>query len=488
MNRTTTKRHRTMKTRHTIQLIATTLAALALLPGCDSNRGTSVDAEKEGITTQEARQLAEEAYVFAYSMLENYKTMYAQAVNEELPTFAAPFNKFSHRRALLDPTFTEVVAPNNDTLYSMAWLDLGTEPVVLSLPEFPDERYYVIQIVDMNAFNMEYIGARTTGYGPGRYLFAGLGWDGPIPDGIDGVRRTEGRYLFLLSRIAAKGVEDVPAVKALQDQYRLTPLSAYLGQPSPEPAPTPEFPAYDPERAASIEFINYFNFLLGQMEPGPDERPLLEKWARIGVQPGKTFDPATLAPDVRKAVAEGVAAAHEKIKAESLKVGRNVNNWTLIAEGFGYRSMVGGKDLMRAAANMIGIYGNNPEEAYNFSGAKDSAGETLDASKHDYVIHFKTPPPVQAFWSVTMYKHPEMLLVANPIKRYSIGDRTPGFKTNEDGSVTIYMQHESPGPDKESNWLPAPDGPFVLALRIYWPERDVLDGKWQPSAIEKVER
>jgi len=482
------KTSRTNVIAFTMALLASWVLTTAQAQASVTTAETPIDAQMESITTKDARQLAEEAYIFAYSMLENYKTMHAQAVNENLPTFGAPFNQFSHRRELLDPTFTEVVAPNNDTLYSMAWLDLGTEPVVLSLPAFPDERYYVIQIVDMYAFNMEYIGARATGYEPGRYLFAGLDWDGPIPDGIDGVRRTEGRYLFLLSRIAAKGVEDVPAVNALQDQYRLTPLSAYLGQPSPESAPTPKFPAYDPERAASIEFINYFNFLLGQIKPGPDERPLLEKWARIGVQPGKTFDPATLAPDVRKAVVEGVAAAHEKIKAESLKVGRNINNWTLIAEGFGYRSMVGGKDLMRAAANMIGIYGNNPEEAYNFSGAKDSAGDTLDGSKHDYVFHFKTPPPVQAFWSVTMYKLPEILLVANPIKRYSIGDRTPGFNTNEDGSMTIYIQHESPGPDKESNWLPAPDGPFVLALRIYWPEQNIIDGKWQPSALEKVKK
>jgi hypothetical protein len=475
-----------MKTRHTIQLIATTLAALVLLPGCHSKKGTSVDAANESITTQEARQLAEEAYVFAYSMLENYKTMYAQAVNEDLPASRRTFNQFNHFRHLLNPEFSEIVAPNNDTLYSTAWLDLGTEPVVLSLPAFPDKRYFVFQIVDMYAFNVEYIGARTTGYQPGRYLFAGPGWQGTIPKGIDGVRRTEGRYLFLLGRTSAKGAEDLPAVNALQDQYTLTPLSAYLGQPAPAPAPTSAFPAYDLKKAASIDFINYFNFLLGQIEPGPDERPLLEKWAKIGVQPGKAFDAATLAPDVREVVAEGVAAAHEKIKAESLKVGRNVNNWTLIAEGFGYRSMVGGKDLMRAAANMIGLYGNNPEEAYNFSAAKDSAGESLDASKHDYVIHFKTPPPVQAFWSVTMYKQPETLLVSNPIKRYSIGDRTPGFTTNKDGSVTIYVQHKSPGPDKESNWLPAPDGPFVLALRIYWPEQDILDGKWQPSAIEKV--
>ena len=437
------------------------------------------------ISVQEAKQLAEEAYIFAFSMLENYKTMYVQAVDENLPTFRAPFNQFFHMRQLLGPEFTEVVGPNNDTLYSLAWLDLGREPVVLSLPDF-DERYYVIQIVDMYTFNVEYIGARATGYQAAKYLFAGPGWDGSTPEGIDGVRRTEGRFMFLLGRTAVSGVEDVPAVTALQDQFDLMPLSAYLGQPVPDPAPSLNFPPYDPRKAASIGFIDYFNFLLGQLDPGQDERPLLKKWAQIGVQPGEPFDPETLEAEIRQAVAEGVAAAHEKIKAESLQVGRNVNNWTLIGEGFGYRSMVGGKDLLRAAANMVGLYGNNPEEAYNFGATKDGDGEPLDASKHNYVIHFETPPPVKAFWSVTMYKLPTPLFVANPIKRYSIGDRTPGFEPNEDGSMTIYLQHESPGPEKEANWLPAPDGPFALSLRIYWPEQEILDGEWEPSAIKKA--
>jgi hypothetical protein len=439
-----------------------------------------------GLTPQEAKQITEEAYIFAFSMLEHYKTMYVQAVNENNPAYRAPFNQVSHMRQLLTPEFTAVVGPNNDTLYSLAWLDLATEPLVLSLPDIVDDRYYVIQICDMYTFNIEYIGARTTGHKAAKYLFAGPGWDGSTPEGIDGVRCTEGRFLFLLGRTAVLGVEDVPAVNALQDQYRLMPLSAYLGQTAPEPVPAPDFPPYDPEKADSIEFISYFNFLMGQMEPGPDERPLLEKWAQIGVKPGAAFDPEALAPEIREAVSEGVTAALEKIKAESLQVGRNVNNWTLIAEGFGYRSIVGGKDLMRAAANMVGIYGNNPEEAYNYTSAKDGDGEPLDASQHNYVIHFDTPPPVKAFWSVTMYKLPTPLFVANPIDRYSIGDRTPGFVPNEDGSVTIYMQHKSPGKDKENNWLPTPDGPFVVALRIYWPEQAILDGEWEPSAIRKV--
>ncbi|MFC2030490.1 DUF1254 domain-containing protein [Chloroflexota bacterium] len=450
--------------------------------------GTNKKGERKmmNITPQEAQQIAEETYIFAFSMLENYKTMYAFSVNKDLPSFRATFNQFFHMRQLLGPEFTEVVGPNNDTLYSTAWLDLGTEAIVLSLPYIPDNRYYVIQIVDMYTFNVEYIGARTTGHQAAKYLFAGPGWDGPTPRGIDGLRPTEGRFLFLLGRTAVSGVKDVLAVNALQDQFTLTPLSAYLGEPAPEPAPAPDFPPYIPQQAASIEFVNYFNFLLGQLQPGPDERPLLEKWAQIGVQPGLPFDREALEPDVRQAVAEGVAAALEKIKAESLRVGRNINNWTLIGEGFGFRSMVGGKDLMRAAANMVGIYGNNPEEAYNFSAAKDGDGEPLDASKHNYVIHFESPPPVKAFWSVTMYKLPTPLFIVNPIKRYSIGDRTPGFEPNDDGSVTIYLQHELPGPEKESNWLPAPDGPFALALRIYWPDQDILDGKWEPAAIQKA--
>ena len=438
------------------------------------------------ISPQRARQIAEDAYVFAFSMLENYKTMYVQAVNRDLPSFRAPFNEFGHMRHLLGPEFKEVVGPNNDTLYSVAWMDLGTEPFVLGMPDFPDERYYVIQLVDMYTFNVEYIGARTTGYRAGKYLLAGPGWEGPTPDGIDGVRRTEGRYLFVLGRTAVSGIEDVPNVTALQDQYSLTPLSAYLGQPAPPPAPGADLPPYDPAKAASIDFIGYFNALLGQIELGPSERSRLEEWAEIGIRPGAPFDARTLTAEVREAVAAGVAGALEKIQAESKKVGRNVNNWTMIADGFGYRATMEGKDLIRAAANMVGIYGNNPEEAYNFSTMSDAAGDPLDASKHDYVIRFETPPPARAFWSVTMYTLPVPLFTENPIKRYSIGDRTPGFTPDADGSVTIYLQHESPGADKEPNWLPAPDGPFSLALRNYWPGDALLDGTWEPSPVRKA--
>ena len=141
---------------------------------------------------------------------------------------------------------------------------------------------------------------------------------------------------------------------------------------------------------------------------------------------------------------------------------------------------------MPCRGNMVGLYGNNPEEAYNFGAVKDGDGDPLDGSQHNYLIHFDTPPPVKAFWSVTTYKLPSPLFIENPINRYSLGDRTPGFKPNEDGSVTFYLQHESPGADKETNWLPAPDGPFSLALRIYWPDQDILNDTWEPPSIKKA--
>ena len=436
------------------------------------------------VSPEEAKQIAEEAYIFAYPMLDNYKTLFTFALDKDSGAYRAPLNNFHHNRQLLGPEFTEVVGPNNDTLYTFAWLDLGTEPLVLSLPEFPDERYFVIQLVDLYTHNMEYIGARSTGYRAGNYLIAGPYWEGYEPDGIDSVRRSEGRFVFLLGRTAVAGKDDVLNVTALQDRFRLTPLSEHIGVPTNDPAPIPEFPPYDSDKAASIEAFGYFEFLLGQLKLHPSEQSLIEKFARIGIRPGKSFDPDVLDPEVREAVAEGIVDGLEKIK--HFQVGRNVSNWNFIGEGFGYRSMMQGEYLLRATAAMSGLYGNNPEEAYNFSGAKDADGEPLDASKHNYVIHFRSPPPVKAFWSISMYKLPEILFYQNSIRRYSIGDRTPGFQANEDGSMTIHLQHESPGPEMESSWLPAPHGPFATALRIYWPDQQILDRKWEPAAIEKA--
>jgi len=432
----------------------------------------------------EKKQIAEEAYIFAYPMLENYKTLYIQAVDEKSSSYHAPFNQWYHFKQLLGPEFTAIVAPNNDTLYSMAWLDLGTEPLVLSLPDFGD-RYFVAQMVDMYTHNIEYIGTRTTGPQGGTFLIAGPDWDGKVPNGVDGVRHSESRFVYLLERTAVSGQDDVPNVLALQSKFKLIPLSRFLGEPEPPAAPTPDFQPYDDKEAKSVNFIRYFNFIMEYAAIHPTEKALFEKFATIGISPGKPFNADKLDTQVRAAIANGAASGLQKIKEASLNVGREVNQWSLIGEGFGYRSMMQGKYLLRAAAGMRGLYGNNPEEAYNFMGTKDANGDPLDASKFNYLIHFETPPPVKAFWSISMYKLPEMLFLENPIKRYSIGDRTPGLQYNSDGSLDIYMQYQTPGKDKESNWLPAPNGLFIAGLRIYWPEQAILDGKWKPSPIRK---
>jgi len=438
------------------------------------------------VSPDEARRIAKDAYIFAYPMLENYKTMYLQAVDKQSGGYLAPFNQFFHFRQLLGPEFTEIVAPNNDTLYSIAWLDLGAEPMILSLPDFGD-RFFVVQMIDAYTHNIDYIGARTTGHQGGTYLIAGPNWEGDAPDGVDGVRRSESRFTLILERTAVAGTEDVPNVHALQDQFKLTPLSAYLDKPAPPPAPDLDFPPFDEEQAQSAGFIRYFNFIMSYTEIHPSEKELFDTFARIGIGPGLPFDPDALDPALREAIDAGAREGHQAIAEASLSIGREINNWSFIGEGFGYRSMMQGKYLLRAAAGMRGLYGNNPEEAYNFMGSKDADGDPLDASRHNYVIHFQVPPPVRAFWSISMYKLPETLFIENPLNRYTIGDRTPGLRYNEDGSLDVYIQHQSPGADKESNWLPAPDGPFMLGLRIYWPEQVVLDGKWKPAPVEKAD-
>ncbi len=447
--------------------------------------GQVTQAIVDFLAVDQARNIAKEAYIFAYPMLENYKTMYSQAVDAGSSGYLAPFNRFAHFRQLLGPEFTEIVAPNNDTLYSLAWLDLGTEPLVLQIPDFGN-RYFVVQMVDMYTHNIEYIGARTTGFQGGTFLLAGPGWEGQSPEGLDVVRRSESRFVFLLERTAVSGPDDVANVHTLQDRFELMPLSDYLGRPAPDPAPLPDFPPYDADKARSIEFIGYLNFLMQYAEIHPTEEALFARFARIGIGPGQTFDAEALDPARREAIAAGVEEGHRAIQQASMSIGREINHWTLIGEGFGYRSMMQGKYLLRAAAAMRGLYGNNPEEAYNFMGPRDADGDPLDASRHRYVIHFQVPPPVRAFWSISMYKLPETLFVENPIHRYIIGDRTPGLRYNQDGSLDVYIQHESPGPERESNWLPAPNGPFLLGLRIYWPEQAILDGEWTPPPIQKA--
>ncbi len=445
---------------------------------CDASTGQS-----SALDAAQARGLAEQAYTFAYPMLEFYKTIYGSALLAGAPSYRAPLNEITHATRLIGPEFKDVVRPNNDTLYSSVWLDLRAEPMVISVPAIPD-RYYSFQLIDVYTHNFAYIGTRATGTDAGSYLIAGPGWQGETPPGIGQVFRTEGNFAYSLTRTLVDGEADLPNVLALQQQYRVEPLSAYLKQPTP-PAATLVAPPYDAEAAASVAFIRYFNFLLGQVAIHPTETDLIASFAPLGIGPDAPFGEAQLDPALREAIAAGVSDALAKIQSYGPDLGEQKNGWTMTRRIFGNREQMQGKYLERAAAAYYGLFGNDLEEAYYPSLQVGADGKPLDGAAN-YTLRFEKDelPPVNAFWSLTMYSLPDQLLVANPIERYSIGDRTPGLKYGEDGSLEIYIQAESPGADKESNWLPAPKGPFSLTMRMYLPKPSALDPMYAPPPLK----
>ena len=440
------------------------------------------------LSPQEAQQIAEEAYIFAYPMLDNYKMMFAMAIYKDSPAYAKPFNQIVNVSVLHGADYTAIVRPNSDTFYSGAWLDLRAEPIVLQVPAVQAPRYYAFQLIDLYTHNFDYIGSRTTGFEAGDYLIAGPDWQGEKPEKIAKIIRCESNFMIALARTQVFGPADVENVKAIQAQYQATPLSAYLGIASPPAPPALNLPIWNPEQVKSAGFIGYLNFFLGQLKPHPSEVELFERFARIGIGPGLAFDAGNLDAETLAAIEAGVVSAAAKIEQTMQALGERKDGWMLISGAFGTRDTMQGKYLTRAAAAAFGLWGNNLEEAFYPECSLDADGEALDTAKHNYVLHFEADqiPPVKAFWSLTMYKLPEQLFIHNPLKRYLIGSVTEGLQYGEDGSLTIYLQHESPGPEKESNWLPAPDGPFSLQARLYWPRPEALNPLYAPPPVKKA--
>lgn len=431
-----------------------------------------------------ARQIAAEAYIYAYAMLFNYKTLYTQTQDPSFPGYIGGFNRYRHYSTVARPENTDIVSPNNDTPYSWAWLDLRTEPIVLSLPDVPADRYYVTQWFDLYTHNFVYLGTRATGNGAGDYLFTPPGWDGDVPDTITAVLPTETEFIGTLTRTEIKDeeLENPAPMQAIQRQYRFRSLSEYAGTRPPFPAPDYLFPGWDEARAATPDFISYLNFLLQFCPAVPSEAEMMRRFAEIGIGPNVPFDLSSLPRDMQQALADGVADGLKQIEDTAIATPD-------ASKLFGTRETLGPDYLMlRAVGAMLGIYGNTKEEAFYVGYQTEPDGQPLDGSAH-YELRFAPGelPPAKYFWSMTLYNLPQRLLVDNPIDRYSIGSRTAGLKTEADGSLIIYLQPESPGADKESNWLPTPpDGDFYTYLRIYGPDASVLDGTWQAPEMERV--
>ncbi len=431
-------------------------------------------------TPAEARAIAEEAWLYAYAPLQGYQTFWNQTQNKAFPGYVGGFNQFRHYSRSATPADTDIVTPNNDTPYSWAWLDLRAEPIVLSLPAVPAPRYVVNQWFDLYTHNFAYTGVRATGRGAGNYLFVGPHWQGTVPKGITKVFRAETDFVGTLTRTQLNGPDDIPALKDLQDRYKLIPLSRFSGTQPPKPAPAVNWPAWDPVKAEGIGFIGYLNALLPFMPTVPSERAMMDRFALIGIGPGRPFDPDRMDPGLRAAISQGVATAAANLRSKALAQSSSKGF-------FGTRQELGPDYLTyRAMGAMLGIYGNSSAEALYASQQTGPDGKLLDGRRR-WVLRFPAGqlPPVSEFWSITMYTLPERLLVPNPIQRYSIGNRTQGLKLEADGSLELYLQHENPGPDKVSNWLPAPAGPFFFVARLYGPSTPALSGQWQLPSLQE---
>ena len=348
------------------RLIASSFFATTLLlgPGCTSMSASS----PAGVSPAEARAIAKEAWLYGYAPIQGYQTFYNQVLNTQSPGYVGGLNTFRHYSRTYTPQDAEIVTPNNDTPYSWAWLDLRAEPIVLSLPAVPAPRYYVNQWFDLYTHNFAYTGVRATGREPGKYLFAGPRWKGEVPPGITRVYRAETDIVGTLTRTQLNGPADVPTLQALQAQYRLIPLSEYAGLPKPPAAPALNMPAWDKDRAEGIGFIAYLNAMLPLMPTVPSEKAAMERFAKIGIAPGKPFDPASVSPELRAAIEQGVQDATKQL-TDTAMVQKDSKKL------FGTREQLGNDYVMnRSLGAMLGIYGNTKEEAVYASQETDPDG------------------------------------------------------------------------------------------------------------------
>jgi hypothetical protein len=440
------------------------------------------------LTTQEIEEIAKEAYIYAFPMLMGYRFAFATFLTPGLPSYRGPVNAIHGKAATLDHTFKDVITPNADTPYSLGLLDLRAEPVVIQVPEVTG-RYYVLQLEDLYGTNAHYIGSRATGSSAGTYLAVGSRWQDTPGDGFDSVLAFETDLVFVVGRTQLLGADDVPALSKVMAGYQVRPLSAYRGRSGPE-AQAVQWPAWNDEVSRDERFIGYLNFLLSFCQPvHPSEVDLMARFAQIGIDAGLAFDTDALSDDTRNAIRAGVNAAREEIAAGVRTMGQKVNGWTF-SDVFGTREWYDGDYLLRAAGAMAGWGGNDAIEATYPTTREDAGGDPLDGD-HRYQLTFTTPPPAKAFWSVTMYDTSydgtAGYLVENPINRYLINSTTEGLVYGDDGSLTITIQREQPEDAAEkANWLPAPEGPFYVVLRIYWPEESALDGTWAPPPVVRV--
>jgi hypothetical protein len=426
-----------------------------------------------------------QAYLFGYPLV--LMDVTRQAAVDPQTGQQAPANHFIHALSFPDHNFRTVVRPNNDTLYSSAWIDLSAEPLVLTVPDTAG-RYYVMPFMDAwtNVFAM--VGKRTTGTGPGDYLLAGPGWQGKIPANVK-IIHSPTNMSWLIGRIQVNGNSDLPNVHKLQERFKLTPLSRWdsrLANPAfmitiEKSIGLSANPSAMVEKMPDGEFFARLSLLLGKHPSAAADAPVMTMLTRFGIEPGKTFDMNNLNIVRRLLLEKAVALTRQKLQEIAGRDRSSENNWSVARDGIG---VYGTAYEVRAFVALIGLGALPVQEAAYPNASKDREGKPLDG-QYRYRIHFDAgkTPPVDAFWSLTMYDE-KGFLVDNPIRRYTIGDRD-GLTFNADGSLDIIIQRDRPA-QGEQNWLPANKGPFAVSMRLYMPKPDFLNGQWKLPAIERM--
>jgi len=473
------------------------IVTAALLAGCGKKEDPVAQAAKQeapkGVPAPgiaEVKAIAEEGFIYGLPIVMNYAVMHEYVIDKNSGQYKAPFNTIHNEARVFTYEDTAIITPNSDTPYSLLWMDLRAEPMVLSVPAVDKKRYFSVMLNDGNTFNYGYIGSRATGNDAGDYLIAGPNWKGEAPAGIKKVFRSTTDFSLAAYRTQLIDPKDMPNVEKVQAGYKVQPLSAYLKQPAPPAAPAIDFPKIDKE-LVKTNFFEYLDFALQFAPAGPEEEAIRAKLASIGIGPAKKFNFKDLSVEHKAAILLAMKEGDSKVDKYLAAGQKDINGWK-VGSLFGDREFYKGDWLKRAAAAKGGIYGNDAIEAMYPLTKTLANGDVLDGSKHKYTLTFAKDqfPPVNAFWSVTMYDGKTQLLIKNPINRYLINSpMLPSMKKNADGSLTLYIQKDSPGKDKESNWLPAPDGPIYLVMRLYWPKAEppsILppgEGTWNPPAL-----
>lgn len=432
--------------------------------------------------------IATDAYIYGYPLVTMEITRRIMTNMATPEGNRAPMGQFAKAREYPNASFRDVTAPNADTLYTTAWIDVGKEPWVLSIPDMKD-RYFLVPMLDgwTNVFQVP--GSRTTGTGAQTYAITGPEWSGSLPAGVKEYKSPTG-LVWILGRIYCTGTkEDYAAVHAAQDEFKLVPLSSY-GKAYVPPAgkvdSTIDMKKAVREQVNGMDAVAYFTLLAQLMKtnpPAPADAAALARFAKIGLVSGKEFDASKLNADFAKRIPE---IAFDRIMVQ-FKINKDVQH----IDGWNFTTKTGlyGTDyLMRALITAIGLGANRPQDAVYPTSLKDASDDAYEGA-NKYVIHFDKGhvPPAEGFWSITMYDA-GYFFVANPINRYSISPRQ-NLRSNPDGSIDLYIQKDTPGADKESNWLPAPAGKFILMLRMYWPKENdpsILDGTWTPPKVKKT--